>query len=69
MLWYMAEYWGETENDYDRFDSDEDATAGFIRNVPEGDSLVQIWRCLDDECLTPEELVWPQENLWCKKGE
>ena len=69
MPWYMAEYWGETENAYERFDSDEDAIAGFTRNVPEEDSLVQIWRCLDDECLTPEELVWPQENLWREKGE
>ena len=60
MPWYMAEYLGETENAYERFGSDEEAIAGFTGNVPEGDSLVQVWRCQDDECLTPEELVWPQ---------
>lgn len=58
MPWYMAEYWGETENEYAQFPSDGEAIAGFTANAPEDDSLVEIYRCQDDECLTPERVIW-----------
>lgn len=59
-MWYMAEYWNpNTENEYERFDSDEEAISGFSANVPDGEILLEIFRCEDDECLTPEKLIWP----------
>lgn len=54
MRWYMAEYGGDTDNEYEKFETDEDAIAGFTDNVPEGEELLEIFRCADDECLTPE---------------
>ena len=57
MPWYMAEYWGETENAYERFDSDEDAIAGFT-GTDDSDVLQAIYRCEDDECLTPAVCIW-----------
>jgi hypothetical protein len=55
MRWYMAEYSGLTENEYEQFASDADAIAGFTSNIPEGEELAEIFRCADDECLTPED--------------
>lgn len=54
MRWYMAEYSGLTENEYGMFETNEEAIAGFTANVPEGEELLEIFRCADDECLTPE---------------
>lgn len=55
MRWYMAEYIGMTDNEYEQFASDADAIAGFTSNIPEGEELAEIFRCADDECLTPED--------------
>lgn len=55
MRWYMAEYSGTTDNEYEPFASDADAIAGFTSNIPEGEELLEIFRCTDDECLTPED--------------
>lgn len=55
MRWYMAEYIGMTDNEYGQFASDADAIAGFTSNIPEGEELAEIFRCADDECLTPKD--------------
>lgn len=55
MRWYMAEYSGLTENEYEQFETDKDAIAGFTSSIPEGAELLEIFRCADDECLTPED--------------
>lgn len=60
MRWYMATYAGDsTPNDYERFPDDKSAIDGFTRNVPDGEVLLEIYRCDDDECLTPEDRpIW-----------
>lgn len=55
MRWYMAEYSGDKDSKYERFESDAEAIDCFTANVPEGEELVEIFRCEDDECLTPED--------------
>lgn len=57
MRWYMAEYSGNTDDKYEMFETDEDAIAWFtsISKDEEGLDLVEIFRCADDECLTPED--------------
>ena len=58
-MWYMAVYSGMTENAYGMFESDEKAVLGFVNNVPAGETLLEIYRCADDECLTPaDHPIW-----------
>lgn len=55
----MAVYSGMTENAYGMFESDEKAVLGFVNNVPAGETLLEIYRCADDECLTPaDHPIW-----------
>lgn len=60
MKWYMAEYDRDSDGDheYEQYQSDEDAINGFTS--ADGKAILQdIWRCEDDECLTPDECIWP----------
>ena len=58
-MWYMAVYSGVTESAYSMFESDVDAINGFTNNIPEGESLLEIYRCANDECLTPgDHPIW-----------
>lgn len=57
MPWYMAEYNNEADHEWERFPTDEDAIAGFT-GTDDNDALQAIYRCEDDECLTPLVCIW-----------
>ena len=58
MKWYLGVYADLKENEYEVFASDEEAIEGFT-NAEDNDLLLEIYRCEDDECLSPEERIWP----------
>ena len=63
MAWYMAIMDGEAENEYEQYRNDEDAICGFLAWAGRQDEdchVLEIWRCDNDECLTPIERAWPR---------
>ena len=57
MNWYMANT--TEDNEYGKFENDEDAIHGFLEWADGEDfSILKIYRCNDDECLSLAELVW-----------
>lgn len=57
--WYVAFFDGNTENEYDKFSNDEEAINGFKYWAENnGDTLLEIYECNDDECLTPRRKVY-----------
>lgn len=55
MNWYMTTYWDDRENDYDLFRFDDEAVKSITANSV---GVCEIFRCNDDECLTPAKLLW-----------
>lgn len=55
--WYMAVYDGDYENRYSQFTSDKEAIENFLTGASRF-SLLEIYRCKDSECLSPDELIW-----------
>lgn len=61
MPWYMAVMGGEAENEYGQYRDDQDAIDGLLawnEWVCEDAAVLEIYRCDDDECLTPVERIW-----------
>lgn len=50
-----------SDNEYEKFANDLDAIKGFLywSEIEENPGIYEIWECDDDECLTPNRLVWP----------
>ena len=55
---YVAFYEGaDTENEYEKFSSDEEAIAGFLADGC--GTVLEIYECNDDETLSPKRRVYP----------
>ena len=55
----MATTSGNADNEYGKLENAEDAIKEFLEWADGEDfSVIEIYRCNDDECLTPGELVW-----------
>ena len=59
--WYMAVFEGDAENEYEKFDSDEEAIQGFAEGpmLEDQPRALEIYECLENECLTPVRQVYP----------
>jgi len=68
MNWYVAFLAGDAENVYEKYEDDMEAVTCLKdwedreRNEAEPPTILEIWRCKDDECLSPEEMVWPMRD-------
>lgn len=55
----MAYLSGDAENEYGVFSSDDEAIGAFLSVERDGDETVlEIYECNDDECLTARRLIW-----------
>lgn len=58
--WYVAFFEGDTENEYTKARMASAAVDCFkLMAEDEGWELLEVHRCNDDECLTPEQQVFP----------
>lgn len=50
-----------SDNEYEKFADDLEAIKGFLylSSDTEDINIYEIWECNDDECLSPNRLVWP----------
>lgn len=68
MNWYVAFLSGDAENVYEQYEDDMEAVTCLKdwedreRNEAEPPVILEVWRCKDDECLSPEEIVWPMRD-------
>lgn len=57
--WYVPMYDSDTESSYWQYDSDEQAVNEILDNALWADETVlEIYRCNDDETLSPAELIY-----------
>lgn len=59
-MYYMANTSDQDiDHEYAQFDTDAEAINGFLEWA-EGESfaILEIWRCADDECLSPERQIY-----------
>lgn len=57
--WYVAMYDNDTENSYGQYESDEKAVNEILYHALfAGETVLEIYRCNDDETLSPAELIY-----------
>ena len=58
-MFYMAYLSGDAENEYGVFSSDDEAIGAFLSvERDEDETVLEIYECNDDECLTARRLIW-----------
>ena len=59
MNWYMAVYPDDYDNDYAQYRTDEDAIEELLNWASYDErEILEIYRCDDDETLSPAELIY-----------
>lgn len=56
--WYMAIFEGDEENAYEKFENDEEAVMG-LEYSDNGSLALEIYECNNDDCLTPNRMIYP----------